>query len=217
MVQGVQFYDDKRSGPQGDVFQMVTKFSQVTMGDRKSSEYGTPLTFFNKVHDIFRFTLDPCAFPDNRLNMPWFFTKDDDGLSKEWVWNTFINPPFGRKKGEDIRAWIRKMQQESDKNPSLFYVMLLPCRIESNWFQEMIFPDDTGVVFAIKGRLKFYNQETNKNNDPHPLGSVLYIRGKDLTTDMVYNLQRKIPGMYIHERSFQHCHSTYLHPGFPLL
>ena len=43
---------------------MKTKFSQVTIGERKSSEYGTPLPFFKKLWDVFHFYYDPCAFPE---------------------------------------------------------------------------------------------------------------------------------------------------------
>ena len=105
------------------------------------------------------------------------------------------------------------MQSESKTHPDLFYVMLLPCRIESNWFQELIFPDEDGLIFAIKGRLKFYNQQTNRNNDPHPLGSILYIKGRDLTIKMTNDLAWKIPGVYIHERHFRRCHSGPFLPG----
>ena len=179
-----------------------SKFSQVTIGPRKSSEYGTPLDFFKKLNRIFKFAFDPCAFPGNRLGMEYYCTKDTNGLGPDWDWNTFINPPFGTKKGEDIRAWIQKMQKESNTYPSVFYVMLLPARIESNWFQELIFNDPYGLIYAVRGRLKFYNPETNKNNDPHPIGSILYIKGYDITIDMVVELANTIPGLFLRGERF---------------
>jgi len=79
--------------------------------------------------------------------------------------------------------------------------MLLPARIESNWFQQEIFSDPEGTIFVIKGRLNFYNPVLNKNNDPHPIGNVLFIKGRDFTMDQYYELQNKIPGVYIETRS----------------
>lgn len=74
--------------------------------------------------------------------------------------------------------------------------MLLPARIESSWFQDMIFTDPDGWIFVIKGRLSFYNPEKNKNNDPHPIGSILYIRGPIPFTPY-HDIKLKIPGRFI--------------------
>ena len=173
-----------------------SKFSQVMLGERKTSEYGTPLDFFNKLNSIFKFEYDPCAFPDNRLGLDHSTDKEHNGLDKDWCWNTFINPPFGTKKGEKVIDWIKKMKQESDRFQDKKYVMLLPTRIESNWFQEEIFKDEHALIYVLRGRLRFYNPKTNKNNDPHPMGSVLYIRGP-ITDDNIQDLSDIIPGMYI--------------------
>ena len=60
--------------------------------------WGTPQDFFDKLDEEFNFTLDPCATPDT-AKCKTFFTKEEDGLSKDWtiykqIW---INPPFTRK------------------------------------------------------------------------------------------------------------------------
>ncbi len=179
---------------------MTSKFSQVMLGARKTSEYGTPLDFFDKLDSIFHFKYDPCAFPDNRLGVELYTDKQHNGLDKEWLWNTFINPPFGTKKGEQVVDWIRKMKEESDKYRNNKYIMLLPTRIESNWFQEEIFKDYEGIIYVLRGRLRFYNPKTNKNNDPHPMGSVLYIRDYNMTTDNAHDLMKLLPGMFIERR-----------------
>jgi len=126
-----------------------------------------------------------------------------DGLKQEWGFNTFINPPFGTKKGENVRAWINKMQESSEKYPYNFYVMLLPARIESNWFQEEIFSDRKGCIYAISGRLKFYNPVLNKNADPHPIGSVLYIRAlKFRVEDIATELEESVRGLFIRSKVY---------------
>lgn len=178
-------------------------FSNLVTGERKSSEYGTPLEFFDKLNGIFTFYLDPCAAPDNRLGLPVFFTKEKNAIEREWKQNAFINPPFGTKKGENIRDWIEKMQRESRFHRRNHYVMLLPLRLEANWFQELIMTDKECLIYVIRGRLVFYNPEKNANNDPHPIGSVLYIKGDNITRGMCLDLKEQIPGEFIQvNRSF---------------
>lgn len=183
-----------------------TKFAQTTIGERKTSEYGTPLSFFNKLDDIFDFEIDPCALDSNptRLQLDHNYTKEDDGLKQTWDGDTFINPPFGTKKGENIRAWIDKMMGQAERHPFNKYVMLLPARIEAGWFQDTIlnwgYHSGSGVwLYAIRGRLSFYNPDTNKNGDPHPIGSVLFIASGDLETGRgeLQELEAVIPGKWI--------------------
>lgn len=66
-------------------------------------EWGTPQDFFDELNKEFKFTLDPCSTKEN-AKCKRFFTKEDDGLSKEWTGRVFMNPPYGR----GIGAWIKK-------------------------------------------------------------------------------------------------------------
>jgi hypothetical protein len=92
------------------------------------------------------------------------------------------------------------MKEQSSKHRDKKYVMLLPTRIESNWFQEEIFKDLEGIIYVLRGRLRFYNPKTNKNNDPHPMGSVLYIKDYNMTTEDANKLMQLLPGMFIERR-----------------
>ena len=182
--------------------QQRSKFAQTTIGERRSSEYGTPLGFFKTLNHIFNFQMDPCALESDhyRLGLRYNITKGLNGLQHQWDLNTFINPPFGTKKGEKVGDWIRKMQAESNKHPDLVYVMLLPTRLESNWFQDLIWEDKISDVYIVRGRLKFYNPDTNKNDDPHPIGSMLVIRSWLAYQDMATQyslLEKNIPGIWV--------------------
>jgi hypothetical protein len=46
-----------------------------------SDEWPTPQAFFDKLNRRYRFTLDPCATPEN-AKCPIYFTKADDGLKQ---------------------------------------------------------------------------------------------------------------------------------------
>lgn len=48
-----------------------------------SDEWATPKDFFDRLDAEFNFTLDPCATDENH-KCPQYFTKEDDGLGKDW-------------------------------------------------------------------------------------------------------------------------------------
>lgn len=92
-----------------------------------SNEWETPQDFFNKLHNEFGFTLDPCCTKET-AKCSKYYTKDDDGLSKDWGHETvFMNPPYGR----DIGKWIKKAY-ESSLNGCVC-VCLIPSRTDTKY------------------------------------------------------------------------------------
>ena len=70
----------------------------------KSNEWSTPQDFFDQLNKEFKFTLDPCATPEN-AKCKKFFTEKDNGLAKSWDGEiVFCNPPYGRA----ISKWVEK-------------------------------------------------------------------------------------------------------------
>ena len=55
----------------------------------------TPKDFFDKVNNIFNFTLDACA-EDTTAKVSNYFTVEDDALTKYWKGVVWCNPPYGR-------------------------------------------------------------------------------------------------------------------------
>lgn len=49
----------------------------------KTDEWATPQDFFDQLNKEFHFTLDPCANDQNH-KCEKFYTKEQDGLSKDW-------------------------------------------------------------------------------------------------------------------------------------
>ena len=59
-------------------------------------DWETPREFFERLDGEFHFDLDVCAFPHN-AKCPAYFTKEDDGLAREWGNRTcWMNPPYGK-------------------------------------------------------------------------------------------------------------------------
>lgn len=118
-----------------------------------SDEWITPDSIFQKLDEEFHFDLDPCASSENH-KCKHFFTKDDDGLIKNWGGcRVFCNPPYSK-----IDLWVRKCFEESHK-PKTVVVMLIPARTDTRWFHNYIM--NRSEIRFIKGRLRFSNSRIN--------------------------------------------------------
>lgn len=111
-------------------------------------EWATPHRIFDALNERYRFTLDPCATPDN-ATCQRYFTEADDGLLQSWAGErVYCNPPYGRA----LPAWIAKAYRESLRGALV--VMLIPARTDTAAWHDYIFPHASEVIF-LRGRLKF--------------------------------------------------------------
>ena len=120
----------------------------------KNQEWCTPFDIFHDLNDEFHFELDAATTPDNPLGCKHFFTKEDDALTKEWKWTTFINPPFSipeefrKVKAKDrpswvhpLKDWIKKSYETACKGHTV--VMLIPSRTGNSWFHQYVYNKNT--------------------------------------------------------------------------
>jgi len=143
------------------------RFNRDVMFSSKSEEWATPDHVFKALDEEFRFTLDPCATPEN-AKCDKFFTKADNGLIQDWGGErVFMNPPYGAKVGR----WVRKAVNESLK-PGTVVVCLLYSKTGTRWFHNYCSPH--GMIWFIKGRLTFGGAE-----HPAPYDSMIVIFPKD--------------------------------------
>lgn len=129
---------------------------QGYMPQSKSCEWGTPKAFFDELDREFRFTLDVCA-SDLNTKCPIYFTKEQDGLSKNWYGVAFCNPPYGAK---EISKWMKKARVEAQMNHATT-VLLVPNTTDVGWFHEFIYNVDARAFYPgvecrfVKGRINF--------------------------------------------------------------
>lgn len=130
----------------------------------KSDEWATPQDFFDKLDKEFHFNLDPCA-DENNHKCDLFYTKEQDGLTKNWGGHVvFCNPPYGKAIGD----WVKYSYEQSQK-PNTIVVMLIPSRTDTKYFHDYIY--GKAEIRFIKGRLKFGN---SKAGAPFPSMIVIF-------------------------------------------
>ena len=135
----------------------------------ESVEWGTPQAFYDELDKEFHFDLDPCATDENH-KCRRYFTRAEDGLSKNWGGcRVFCNPPYGK----DISKWVRKCWEEGQK-PNTLVVLLIFANTDTKYFHNYIL--HRAEIRFIRGRLKF-----NEGKNPAPRPSMLAIyRGPEV-------------------------------------
>lgn len=59
-------------------------------------DWSTPTDFFEALNQEFSFTLDPCSDEEN-YKCSKHYTKNDDGLKKDWGGDSFLQPTLWQK------------------------------------------------------------------------------------------------------------------------
>lgn len=129
-------------------------------------DWETPKDFYKKLDDEFHFTLDPCCTHES-AKCEKHYTKNDDGLSKDWSGEIiFCNPPYSKNGNQ--AAWVKKCYTESLK-PNTTVVALLSARTDTNRFHDCIL--GKAEIRFIRGRLVFEvdgKPLIGKNGRPQP-------------------------------------------------
>ncbi|EMA71968.1 DNA N-6-adenine-methyltransferase [Halorubrum distributum] len=144
-----------------------------------SDEFGTPAEFHRPLADaVGGFDLDPASGAESQPLASTRFTKEDDGLSKEWFGTVWLNPPFSEK-----TRWVRKARAEVAEGNVETAVVLLPVDTSTKLFHDHV-TDATAICF-VEGRLSFDGGDRNPN-----FGTLLAVFG-EASDDLLDALDRK--------------------------
>lgn len=158
---------------------LVMAMNKELFFSSNDNSWATPQSFYDKLNSNFNFTLDPCATPET-AKCSKFYTKYDDGLTKDWQGETvFCNPPYGR----EIGKWVEKCYREALK-PNTKAVMLIPARTDTKYFHDYILGN--AEILFIKGRLKFVDSKGNCFSPaPFPSMVVVFTNKAQLQPDFI--------------------------------
>lgn len=116
---------------------MDTSF-QKTVG---TDEWGTPWEIVNALG---KFDLDPCACEGN-AKAETFFTKEQDGLSREWFGRVWCNPPYSQPL---LGQFCAKMAEYGNG------ILLIFARTGNKVWQESVLPKADAILF-LRRRVRF--------------------------------------------------------------
>jgi hypothetical protein len=145
----------------------------MTAGRKNTSnkiDWNTPPKYIIPIKDFFggNIDLDPCSndfsLVEAKVN---FKLPDKNGLLEKWIGETiFVNPPYGRYKGNSLYNWLSKGLYEHRINNSQI-IFLVPVATNTKHFKEIIFKYFNAICFLSDTRLKFYsNGIENKKGAP---------------------------------------------------
>lgn len=121
------------------------------MFSSNSDDWATPQWLFDKYNEKFNFTCDACASHHN-AKCTHYYTREDDGLKKQWEGVVWLNPPYGRQ----IGLWMEKAYKSSVMGATV--VCLVPARTDPKWWCNWAIK---GKVEFVEGRLKFNDGDGN--------------------------------------------------------
>lgn len=121
------------------------------------------------IDSLGKFDLDPCA-PVSPLwqTATVMYSKNDDGLSKEWTGRVWLNPPYSRPL---IEHFVCKLAKHGNG------IALLFNRCDNKMFQDIIFKKATAIKF-LRNRIRFYHPDGTRGGSPG-CGSILIAFGKE--------------------------------------
>ena len=128
-------------------------FGHETPNEGATNDWITPqyiIEAFNNLSvatDDYYFDLDPCA----SITQPWrtariAYTVKDNGLAMRWPTqqNIWCNPPYG----PHAKKWISRLADHGDG------IALIFARVETQLWQDIIFPTASGYLFPRR-RIQF--------------------------------------------------------------
>lgn len=133
-------------------------------------DWETPQKYFNELHEKYNFTIDVATNGSNAKTEN-FYTEEDNALIQNWHGRVFCNPPYGR----ELKRWVKKAYEESQKDHNELIVLLIPARTDTTYWHEYIF--DKAEIHFLKGRLKFEVNGKATNPAPFPSALIIYKGG----------------------------------------
>jgi hypothetical protein len=98
-----------------------------------------------------------------------YYTIDDDGLTKTWGGNIWMNPPYAQPL---ITQFTELLSDKFDSGEINQACVLVNNATETNWFQRML--DSCTCLCLLKSRVKFIDKSGNPSGAPLQGQIVLY-------------------------------------------
>jgi len=91
------------------------------------------------------FDVDPASGAEDTPIAETCYTKEDNGLTKQWPGTIWLNPPFS-----DKETWFKRLYKQYAHGPTERAVALANAGTDTDWFQEWFSTAD--LVVFLDGR-----------------------------------------------------------------
>ena len=133
----------------------------------KSMEFlRTPPDIWESLKAEFPFTIDICASDQNHL-LPRYYTKENDGLKKDWTGEVaYIHPLFDSKIGRFVK--------KAYETPNLTAVFLLPASTHTDYFHSYIYHNTNCEIRFLKKPAKGFRfgKDDGSKDDGKSIGYI---------------------------------------------
>lgn len=137
------------------------------------NEWYTPPEFIAAARDAMgSIHTDPAssAFANKTVKAETFYSSDNDGLTKQWRGNVWMNPPYGQPL---IAQFAEAVSVKYEAKEIKRACVLVNNATETAWFQRMLQP--ACAVCFLKGRIKYLDSEGRPANTPLQGQAVIYM------------------------------------------
>lgn len=141
-----------------------------------TNEWYTPSIYIEAARNLMgSIDLDPasCIKANKNVKATTIFTKDDDGIEKDWFGNVWMNPPYGRG-GQAL--WTSKLLSEYRSGRVEQAIVLCNAATDTKWFEELWeFP-----ICFVKKRIKFLSADDSAKHSPTHANVLIYLGRKPI-------------------------------------
>ena len=121
-----------------------------------SDDWYTPPAIFDALG--IQFDLDPCSpGPGHWVPASRIYTKEDDGLARDWRGLVFMNPPFGGRNGHV--PWLQRFLDHGDG------IAVVRAYTSAAWFHDHVVRRAQAVLFP-RGKTKFVRPDGSVGTAP---------------------------------------------------
>lgn len=125
--------------------------AHVSHNTGKNNEWYTPKYIIDAARKTMgKIDLDPASsdIANRTVQATTYYTKDDDGLSKPWFGNIWLNPPYAKGLIDEFILAVRNKRSEYDQA-----IILVNNATETRWFQDLL--NVVSAICFVDKRVKF--------------------------------------------------------------
>jgi len=137
------------------------------------NEWYTPVEYIDAARRVLRgIDCDPASSKqaNETVNAETYYTKEDDGLTKEWHGRVWMNPPYSQPLISQFAEAIASKYQSGEIEEA---IVLVNNATETVWFQTMA--THCSAICFPRGRIRFIDKNGKPSGAPLQGQAVLYM------------------------------------------